>query len=347
MYLFVKPASDITTNGEVMISLSIVAINIAFFLYAALLLYRSFKEYAVEKLYTTGETDDETRRIQAHLAALTDEQREMIARGEQQQRETIEQQQLERRRGSIVNGGGDLNEGGIEMANRRRASVAMFGGNVDGAAHSLPSVQAHRGTTVRIGRRVSVSGWQSAADLTAQMQPNSTAALSSIDMGSVGIELATITRASAAATLDSVVCIDDSHERLPPIAVDRDGCVSIEAALSHARPLDLVAFVDRRATSNRDGDDSASSLLLLWTHVGVVVDQELLAGGIENGRAGELYVLEAVRMQTGSAGDGKDEPCNVETGLQTGGVQIRSLREACPDLFHGVTLAFLLIFQIS
>ena len=345
MYLFVKPSSDITTNGEIMISLSIVFINIAFFLYAALLLYRSFKEYAVETLYTTGETDAEMQRIQAHLAALTDEQRDKIERVEQQRREAAEEVQIERRRGSVVGGGGgsDPNDGGIEMANRRRASMAMFGVNVDSAtAASLPSVIAHRGTTARIGRRLSsVSGSQTAADITAHMQPSfGTAARTRNGSVSMGIELTPIARVPAATsvTLESVVCVDDnasssqttrgSHgadtleSPLPPIAVDRDGCISVEAALTHARPLDLVAFVDRRIASNSGG-----TALLQWTHVGVVVNAELLGSGIANGRAGELYVLEAVRMHTGGAGDGKDEPCNVETGTRTDGVQIRSLRE--------------------
>jgi hypothetical protein len=346
MYLFVKPATDITTNGEIMISLSIVTINIAFFLYAALLLYRSFKEYAVEKLYTTGETDAETQRIQAHLAALTDEQREMIARVDQQRREAAEQLQLERRRGSVAGGGaGDPNDGGIEMINRRRASMAMFGVSASGnaSAVSLPSVVAHRGTFARLDRRVSVSGWQSAADITAQMQPFNV--FSNARRDSVGIELTPTARVLAAAgEVESVVCVDDqairghtsgdgnstqleSLQRLPVIAVDRDGCISIDAALTHASPLDLVAFVDRRNVAS-SGDGSA---LQQWTHVGVVVSAELFGNGIANGRAGELFVLEAVRMQTGTAGDGKDEPCNVETGTQTDGVQIRSLREACPD----------------
>jgi hypothetical protein len=333
MYLFVKPATDITTNGEIMISLSIVAINIVFFFYAALLLYRSFKEYAVEKLYTTGETDDETRRIQAHLAALTDEQRDKIERVDQQRREAAEQQQLERRRGSAVGGsgdGGNPNEGDIEMVNHRRARVAMFGGSLGTSSHVPPSVMAHRGTTARIGHRVSTeSGWQSAAEV--------------YSSDSVGIELASMNRVPAAVALESVVCIDDgaststtnrAHlealQRLSLIAVDRDGCVSVEAALSHARPLDLVAFVNRRALSNGGGDGSASSALLLqWTHIGVVVDQVLLAGGIANGRVGELYVLEAVLTFPARGGDNDDEPCNVETGTRTDGVQIRSLREVC------------------
>ena len=352
MYLFVKPASDITTNGEIMISLSIVTINIAFFLYAALLLYRSFKEYAVEKLYTTGETDAETQRIQAHLAALTDEQRDKIERVEQQRREAAEEGQIERRRGSVVGtsggGGSDPNDGGIEMVNRRRASLAMFGVNVDSAsAASLPSVIAHRGTTARIGRRLSsVSGSQTAADITAHMQPSGFATAARTRNGSVsmGIELTSIARVPAAAvTLESVVCEGDDassspttkgsygadtlESPLPPIAVDRDGYISVEAALTHARPLDLVAFVDRRVASNSGG-----AALLQWTHVGVVVNAELLGGGIVNGRAGELYVLEAVRAV--ASGDGKDEPCNVETGTRTDGVQIRSLREVYHFHFH-------------
>jgi hypothetical protein len=355
MYLFVKPASDITTNGEIMISLSIVFINIAFFLYAALLLYRSFKEYAVEKFYTMGETDDETRRIQAHLAALTDEQREIIARGEQQQREAAEQQLVERRRGSVAGGGGggsDPNEGGIEMVNRRRASMAMFGANVDSpSVASLPSVIAHRGSIASVSRRVSVTGWQSAADITAHMQPSSIAAAARRGSVSMGIELASITRVPAAITLESVVCVDDdasrghtnggggnaeleSVQRLPAIAVDRNGCISIEAALTHASPLDLVAFVDRRIVAN----SGSGAALQQWTHVGVVVNAELMGNGITNGRAGELYVLEAVRMQTG---DSKEEPCNVETGTRTDGVQIRSLREVyrvLRSIFHKLVL---------
>jgi hypothetical protein len=368
MYLFVKPATDITTNGEILISLSIVFINIAFFLYAALLLYRSFKEYAIEKLYTTGETDDETRRIQAHLAALTDEQREMIARVDQQRREAAEQQQLEKRRGNAA-GGVDPNDGGIEMVNRRRASMAMFGVNVDSVSvESMPSAggQASRRQSVtdqaavavahRSGHRMSVSGWQSAADITAQMQPSrfAPAALHSRS-DSVGIELASITSRQAAPSVvfESVVSVDDDAsrvgangggaeseavQRLPAIAIDRDGCISIDVALTHAIPLDLVAFVDRRIVAS----SGSGAVLQQWTHVGVVVNTELLGIGIANGRTGELYVLEAVRMQTGSAGDGKDEPCNVETGTRTDGVQIRSLREVCSAfrLEHACAIAF-------
>jgi hypothetical protein len=103
--------------------------------------------------------------------------------------------------------------------------------------------------------------------------------------------------------------------------VDRDGRISVEAALAQARPLDLVAFV---------GAAEAGSNLLSrprWTHVGVVVNTELL-GSIVNGRAGELYVLEAAPVSAVDSSD-NDEPCSVETGSPADGVQIRSLREVC------------------
>jgi hypothetical protein len=48
LYLFVRPISDITGNGEVIISVTIFSINLVFFSYATILLYRSVKTYAAE-----------------------------------------------------------------------------------------------------------------------------------------------------------------------------------------------------------------------------------------------------------------------------------------------------------
>lgn len=441
MYLFVKPTTDITTNGEVLISLSIVAINIAFFFYAALLLYRSFKEFAEETLYTTGETEAEKLRIQARLDAMTDEQREMIERIEQQRGaangQKLQHHPFDMRRSSIV-GGADSNEGGIEMPNRRRASMTMFGGNPipisnDFASQSenssLPIATAHSMQLASLAgsNHVQISAPQSgglislivesteplghndskiedvyskssqvlqkqhhhahhqqlqqneeaqrkqqqnqlsrdqqdqqlkinhsnivryddqmpmlsskstAADITAHMldlAATTTAPLASpTERTMLSVELQPLMTASPSASLaiESGVRVyhaqpvtthhNGSVRQLPSIAVDRDGCISVETALAQACPLDLIAFVGAaEACSNPLSRPR-------WTHVGAVVNTELL-GSIVNGRPGELYVLEAApESAVDSSGD--DEPCSVETGSPADGVQIRSLREVC------------------
>ena len=48
LYLFVKPVGDISGNGEVIISVTIFSVNLAFFSYAFILLYRSVKNWVTQ-----------------------------------------------------------------------------------------------------------------------------------------------------------------------------------------------------------------------------------------------------------------------------------------------------------
>ena len=102
--------------------------------------------------------------------------------------------------------------------------------------------------------------------------------------------------------------------------VHPDGFLTVNAVLDRARPLDLIAFVGKRAygaalpASHADANRQ-------WSHVGVVVTTELV--DISNGRDGVLYLLEAIPRTTG------DEPCNVETGAHVFGVQVRELSQVC------------------
>jgi hypothetical protein len=333
MYLFVKPSSDVTATGEVLISVSIVTINFVFFLYAGYLLYKSFKEYAIEKFYTVGQTDAEAARVKARLDAMSDEVRAMIAKVDENRRIAAEAKQA-RRKGSLGAASGLASIGSITDptgadSRARRASMALFGGAGDADGGNLLSIATHTTANLTVAEKIASSLFQRGsaahAPSTIAMRKsivNGAAAVSS-DLGhDSGIELSTLPRASSASGLSMDSCGSVATTSLTQVnyADTRSHKIlPVESIIDAATPLDLVAFVQRRVGSNLATDP------LRWTHVGVIVDSSML--DIVNGRAGELYVLEALR-DTG----GDDEPCNVETGTSASGVQIRSLREVRLEL---------------
>ena len=433
MYLFVKPATDITAGGEIMISLAILTVNVVFFLYAAILFYRSLEEEALEWYYTMGvieaadknssdgkcarmcrgmfdnfsrfmnwePTDEEKARVQAHLDALTPEQRKLIAAVYEQRRaadELQEKQQLqwdsvpqqeERERlrlkqlrshtapvgadgefqtcndcGILISpmvtfealrlsesakpediaaclAHADVHHGvrpGESKVPRESANLsqhAMIGRILNSGASARSNVTvAHFGTTARFAHHASVNA---AADIALNKEPAVASSASANHGGSSSIELSKLSlfkfvplKQPEVVRVENIVLqargsIGANAASLQPVPLDefgRDGCISVIKALEYAKPLDLVAFVDRRASVMGNGGSGSSADLLRWTHVGVVVNNELL-GRVLSDRADELYVLEAVR--TMSRGD--DEPCNIETNTITDGVQIRSLHE--------------------
>jgi hypothetical protein len=318
MYLFVKPLSDITTNGEIMISISIVAINIVFFFYAAYLLYQSFKEYAIEKFYTVGQTDAEAARVKARLDAMTEQERAMIAKVEERRRSIAEEKQSRRRSSLGGNGGAEKSKDArtLELTHEEKSAES---GDVE--MTSLAPTDSASPPPIRARQRIPslFIESQTGADIIEQLQ-------SSSDLKVESHRPATVVRVSDTVTVEPMAPDEDEdddepaqvvnteHSRARSLQQQGDAPATVESLIDTAKPLDLVAFVQRRAGANAATDP------LRWTHVGVIVDSSML--DIVNGRAGELYVLEALR-DTG----GDDEPCNVEAGTPAAGVQIRSLRE--------------------
>jgi hypothetical protein len=259
---------------------------------------------------------------------MSDEDRAMIAKVDENRRIAAEAKQS-RRKGSLGAASGLASLGSITDptgadSRARRTSMAMFGGAGDADGGNMLSIATHTTANLTVAEKIASSLFQrgsaahvpSTIDMRKSIVNGATAVSSDLGHDS-GIELSTLPRASSASGLSidfsgSVATTSASQGNYADTRSHK--VLPVESLIDAAKPLDLVAFVQRRAGANAATDP------LRWTHVGVIVDSNML--DIANGRACELYVLEALRD---SGGD--DEPCNVETGTPAAGVQIRSLRE--------------------